>query len=110
MQMELELKAIYAQINPHFIFNSLNAALLLVRKKRLTSDTSYSPIFRLLRSYLKSSENKFITITDEIVNLQGLTWNSSKHEFAEKFDLLFLLKILSAPERKKYRRCCCNLC
>ncbi len=69
-RMELELKSIYAQINPHFIFNSLNSALLLVSKNK-TEDayTHISKFSKLLRSYIKSSRNKLILLSDEIKNL-----------------------------------------
>ncbi len=72
LQMEMELKSIYAQINPHFIFNSLNSALLLVSKNQM--DEAYAHISkfsRLLRSYLRSSRNKYITIGEEAVNLKN---------------------------------------
>jgi len=72
LQMELELKAIYSQINPHFIFNSLNSALLLVSKNRM--DEAYihiSKFSRLLRSYLKSSRNKYVSIEEEVANLNN---------------------------------------
>lgn len=71
-QMELELKAIYSQINPHFIFNSLNSALLLVSKNKM--DEAYvhiSKFSRLLRSYLRSSRNKYVTIEEEVANLNN---------------------------------------
>jgi len=74
LRMELELKAIYAQINPHFIFNTLTSALLLVSKNQM--DEAYAHISRfskLLRSYLRSSRNKFITIDEEIENLKNYT-------------------------------------
>ncbi len=71
-QMELELKAIYSQINPHFIFNSLNSALLLVSRNKM--DEAYAHISkfsRLLRSYLKSSRNKYVSIEEEVANLNN---------------------------------------
>lgn len=74
MQMELELKAIYAQINPHFIFNTLTSALLLISRNRM--DDAYmhiSKFSKLLRSYLKSSRNKYVTIEEEIDNLKNYT-------------------------------------
>ena len=86
MRMELELKAVYAQINPHFIFNSLNSALLLVRKKRM--DEAYEHILqfsRLLRSYIKSSRNRFISIGDEINNLRDYL-ELQKTRFTNKFE------------------------
>ncbi len=43
--MELELRSMYAQINPHFIFNTLNSALLLVSKNRM--DEAYMHISQI---------------------------------------------------------------
>lgn len=72
LQRELELKAIYAQINPHFIFNTLTSALTLISKNRMDDAyTHISKFSKLLRSYLKSSRNKYISIEDEIENLKN---------------------------------------
>lgn len=71
-QTELELKSIYAQINPHFIFNTLNSALLLISKNRMDEAyTHVSKFSKLLRSYLRSSRNKFVTVTEEAANLRN---------------------------------------
>lgn len=85
-RMELELKSIYAQINPHFIFNSLNSALLLVSKNK-TEDayTHISKFSRLLRSYIKSSRNKFIVLADEIKNLTNYI-DLQQVRFKDKFN------------------------
>jgi two-component sensor histidine kinase len=86
LQMELELKAIYAQINPHFIFNTLTSALLLVSKNRMDEAyTHISKFSKLLRSYLKSSRNKFITLADEIDNLKNYT-ELQQTRFKNRFD------------------------
>lgn len=69
---ELELRAVYAQLNPHFIFNTLNSALHFIKKRR--TDEAYehvSKFSRLLRAYLESSRNRFITVTEEITNLRA---------------------------------------
>ncbi len=72
LQRELELKAIYAQINPHFIFNSLTSAQMLISKNRMEDAyTHISKFSKLLRSYLKSSRNKYISIEDEVENLKN---------------------------------------
>jgi two-component sensor histidine kinase len=67
LQTELELRAIYSQINPHFIFNTLSTALYFISKQQ-TKDayTHVSKFSKLLRSYLKSSRERFITLADEI--------------------------------------------
>jgi hypothetical protein len=72
LQLALELKAIYSQINPHFIYNTLNSALLLIHNKK--TDEAYRHITkfsRLLRAYVKSSRNKYISIGEEVVNLKN---------------------------------------
>ncbi len=69
---ELELRSVYSQLNPHFIFNTLNSALYLIKKEK--TDEAYdhvSKFSRLLRAYLESSRNRYITISDEIVNLNN---------------------------------------
>lgn len=84
--MELELKSIYAQINPHFIFNSLNSALLLVSKQK--TDEAYTHISkfsRLLRSYIKSSRNKHVLLADEIKNLTNYI-DLQQVRFKDKFE------------------------
>lgn len=69
-QRDLELKSIYSQINPHFIFNSLSTAQYFVKKNRNKEAYDHINQFSdLLRSYIKSSRNKYITITEEIENL-----------------------------------------
>ncbi len=69
--VELELKAIYSQINPHFIFNTLGTALFFIRSGKTQEAYSYINKFsKLLRGYLKLSRNKFITLEEELNNLQ----------------------------------------
>lgn len=69
--LELEIRSVYSQINPHFIFNTLNGALYFIKKQRL--DEAYTHIFKfskLLRSYLSSSQNKLVTIEKEMENIR----------------------------------------
>lgn len=71
-QRELELKSIYSQINPHFIFNSLSTAQYFVRKNMNREASEHINQFSdLLRAYIKSSRNKYITITEETENLNN---------------------------------------
>jgi hypothetical protein len=91
MQMELELKSIYSQINPHFIFNTLNSALLLVSKNRMEEAYVHiSKFSRLLRSYIKSSRNKLVTIAEEIVNLKNYI-ELQQTRFKNRFDFDIIL-------------------
>ncbi|HXS38444.1 MAG TPA: histidine kinase [Flavipsychrobacter sp.] len=71
-RMELELKSIYAQLNPHFVFNTLNSALNLISKEKLEDAQLYiSKFAKLLRSYLNSSRNRFTTLSEELNNIRN---------------------------------------
>jgi ligand-binding sensor domain-containing protein len=83
---ELEAKAIRAQMNPHFIFNSLNA----IQESIVLNDfdTSYqylSKFSKLLRLVLNNSEKNFIPLQSEIemnrlyLELESLRF---KHSFS----------------------------
>lgn len=89
--LSLELRSIYSQINPHFIFNTLNTGLFFIKEKR--TDEAYKHIAsfsQLLRSYLKSARNKFITIAEESENLRNYIL-LQQSRFENKFD--FEIKI-----------------
>lgn len=83
---ELELKSIYSQINPHFIFNSLSTAQYFVKKNRNKEAYEHINQFSdLLRAYIKSSRNKYISITEEVENLHNYL-QLQLTRFEEKFD------------------------
>ncbi len=91
MHMQMELKSIYAQINPHFIFNTLNSALLLIKaKKNQDAYRHVSKFSRLLRAYIKSSRNRFITIAEETENLRNYI-ELQQIRFKDKFDYEIVL-------------------
>ena len=59
--------ALRAQMNPHFIFNSLNSISQLVASKQNEEGLQYlSKFSKLLRMVLDESEKSFISIKDEI--------------------------------------------
>ncbi|MBI9065718.1 MAG: histidine kinase [Salinivirgaceae bacterium] len=66
-QLKSELKAIRAQLNPHFLFNSLNSIQSFINN----SDTEQANIYlskfaRLMRNLLEYSEKESITLKEEI--------------------------------------------
>lgn len=64
---ELKLKSLQAQMNPHFIFNSLNAIQGFINGKNEKAANDYLVRFaQLIRLYLTSSESKFITLKQEM--------------------------------------------
>lgn len=65
------LKALQAQMNPHFIFNALNSIQTLVLHGDVDSSYDYINKFALLiRETLNSSEQEFIPINKEIETLE----------------------------------------
>ena len=61
-----ELKALRAQMNPHFLFNALNAiAGLIVDQPRLADET-IEQLAHVLRYALRHSENEWVRLDEEI--------------------------------------------
>lgn len=67
---DLELKALRSQMNPHFIFNSLNAVQgLILRNDSEGALTFMGKFSRLVRSVLENSEKPLISLAEEIAGL-----------------------------------------
>lgn len=70
-QAKLELKAIYAQLNPHFVFNALNSIQGLMNKSQISEANFYLTEFSsLLRESLKNSDKEMIPLSAEIKLLE----------------------------------------
>ncbi len=68
---ELEMQALRAQMNPHFIFNSLNAINHFILKNESETAANYLIKFsRLIRMVLNNSQKSFIPLEDELESLQ----------------------------------------
>lgn len=65
--LELEMRALRAQMNPHFIYNALNSIQSLVATNQTSSANKYiSKFARLLRQVLESSKRSEITLSKEM--------------------------------------------
>jgi len=63
---ELEMKALQSQMNPHFVFNSINAIQNFVLGNQTDEALKYLAHFsQLLRSVLNFASVKYISITEE---------------------------------------------
>jgi ligand-binding sensor domain-containing protein/two-component sensor histidine kinase len=78
-----ELKALRAQMNPHFIFNSLSSIQSFIMTKDEESALRYLNKFaKLMRMILSNSEKPSITIREEIdsltlyLELEALRWDN----------------------------------
>ena len=68
---EAESKALRAQMNPHFIFNSLNSIQRFITKSNVDEAYDYLQKFGvLIRKILESSESKYITLEQEVEGLE----------------------------------------
>ncbi len=64
---ELEGKALRAQMNPHFIFNSLNAIQKLIVVQDMDASYNYlSKFSKLLRLVLDNSDKNYISLSQEL--------------------------------------------
>lgn len=85
---DLRLKAIRAQMNPHFIFNALNSIQKFIYLKSPEQANQYIVKFsKLMRLILDSTNKKFTSLNDEIkmlnlyISLEQLRFdNIFKHE------------------------------
>ncbi len=94
---ELELNALQAHMNPHFIFNALNSIQNYIINNEPKIASAYLEKFSMLmRMFLESSKNKFISLEEEIqllrlyVDLETLRFSdkiSSSFEIEEDLEL-----------------------
>ena len=64
---ELEMQSLRSQLNPHFMFNSLNSIQTLILKEDSDRSQSYLSRFaRLLRMLLENADKPFIPLQKEI--------------------------------------------
>lgn len=98
---ESELRTLRSQINPHFIFNSLNSIKAYILKDRQLEASEYLTDFStLMRAILQQSKVKFITLSEELettllyVKLEnlrfenGFTFNFSIDESIDTDEIL----------------------
>ncbi len=79
-------KALSAQLNPHFIFNSLNSIQsYIINNDKLTSNLFLTKFASLMRKVLDNSQNIKISLKEEIETLT-LYIDLEKLRFEEKFD------------------------
>ncbi len=86
---ELELSALRAQMNPHFVFNALGAIQYFIQMNDVdTADDYLTQFAMLIRKYLESSKEKFISLEDEI-NLLEIYTDLEQMRFEDLFKVEF---------------------
>lgn len=90
---ELELEAIKAQINPHFIYNCLNSIKYLNYTGSYQLTEQYLSLFaRLIRTTMQHSRRTFVTVEEEIGYLTNYL-QLEKLRFKDKLDYFFEVDI-----------------
>ncbi len=83
---ELEMQALRAQMNPHFIFNSLNSInMFILENNKLQASEYLSKFSRLVRLILHNSQEAFIPLERELEALQ-LYLELESLRFEHKFE------------------------
>jgi hypothetical protein len=83
---ELEIQALRAQMNPHFIFNCLSSINRFILKNESEAASDYLTKFsRLIRMVLINSKKSFITLEDDLEMLR-LYLEMERLRFKNSFD------------------------
>jgi two-component system, LytTR family, sensor kinase len=81
----LQLKALRAQMNPHFIYNALNAIQNYITSNDLSSATKYLAVFaQLMRQSLEFSDMEYIPLEDEVEFLENYLFINQQLRFETK--------------------------
>jgi streptogramin lyase len=102
-QDELKLQSLRGQMNPHFIFNSLNSINYFISNNdRLSANRYIADFSRLIRSILANMGNNFIPFENEISSIED--YLRIEHlRFGDKFDYKIETEVIS--ERSEIEVC-----
>jgi two-component system, LytTR family, sensor kinase len=88
----LQLRALRAQMNPHFMFNSLNAIQGLITSGRNNEAETYLAKFaQMMRHTLDYSDLEVVTLEQEIEFLDRYLEINRKLRFRERLDFQFIV-------------------
>jgi LytS/YehU family sensor histidine kinase len=94
---EAELKMLRYQLNPHFLFNSLNSASALIAENPPQAEKMINELSEFLRYSLVNTKAGMVTVRDEIKALENYL-NIEKVRFEEKLQVDFSI----APETESF--------
>jgi LytS/YehU family sensor histidine kinase len=97
--MALEMKALRSQMNPHFIYNSLNSIRLFVMQNQNEDAEKYLVQFsRLMRLILDNSRQEWVSLQSEL-DLLRLYMELEQLRFDHKFDFYIDVDEALQPEQ-----------
>ncbi|MCK5781659.1 MAG: histidine kinase [Flavobacteriales bacterium] len=71
MAIQSELKALKTQVNPHFLFNSLNSISYLTISDGIKAQEMLVKLSEFMRYSLRKEDSQFISLSDELRNLHS---------------------------------------
>jgi len=101
--LELEAKALRAQMNPHFIFNCLNSIKTLIQEDKKEISVNYLTTFsKLIRTLFINADKKEISLYDEIetcklyLKLESMRFDA-KFSYGVTIDPVLDLRSIQVP-------------
>ena len=95
--LDLKLKVLNSQLNPHFVFNALNSIQYFITQENKKSALDYLSVFsKLIRFYLKHIEKETVSVNEEI---DMLNWYLKLQKL--RYDDKFEYEISSDLKKKK---------
>jgi ligand-binding sensor domain-containing protein len=83
----LEMQALQAQMNPHFVFNALTSIQNYIWNQDVKNANTYLTLFsKLMRQFLDSSRQKFVTLEEEMALIYNYV-ELEKMRFPNRFDV-----------------------
>jgi two-component sensor histidine kinase len=93
-----ELKALRAQINPHFLFNALNAIAGLIPSQPALADETVEQLAEVFRYTLRKSDNEWVRLSEEIAFVESYL-RVEKARFGERLEVTFDVDAAAAAVR-----------
>lgn len=86
--MKIRLASLRAQMNPHFIFNSLNSVNgFISQNEEIKANKYLSDFSKLMRTVLNNTNNEKITLEEELKSLE-IYLSLEQSRFSDKFDFV----------------------
>ena len=83
--VQLKMQALQAQMNPHFIFNALNAIQNMILQENTEKASDQMNLFsRLVREILKNSEKKLVSLREDMDMMEKYL-QLEQERFSDKF-------------------------
>lgn len=91
LQKEIELKYLKEQVNPHFLFNSLNSIYALSRQSSPETPDLVMQLSELMRYQLESSKKDFVLLKEELEFIENYLLLEEKR-LSNRCHIEFLIK------------------